>query len=69
MTDLTWDASYAIARALRARYPALDLEHVSLEMILQWTLDLPDFVDDPEIANDAILMSIYQEWYEEINPI
>jgi len=25
--------------------------------------------DDPELANDEILLAICQEWYEEINPI
>ena len=36
-------------------------------MIFHWTLDLPGFVDDPELANDAILAAIYQEWYEEVD--
>jgi FeS assembly protein IscX len=66
MSDLSWESSYAIARALRRRFPDLRLEDVSLEMIYQWTLELPDFEDDPELANDGILMAIYQEWYEEI---
>ena len=35
-------------------------------MIFRWTLDLPGFVDDPELANDDILAAIFQEWYEEV---
>jgi FeS assembly protein IscX len=66
---LTWDDSYAIARALRARYPQVDLETVSLNMIFRWTLALPEFRDEPELANDAILAAIYQEWFEEVNPV
>lgn len=67
MSDpLNWEATYAIALALRARYPDVDLEDVSLGMIFRWTLDLPGFMDDPELANDAILASIYQEWFEEV---
>jgi FeS assembly protein IscX len=35
-------------------------------MIYHWTLELPGFDDDPELANDGILEAIYQEWYEEV---
>ncbi len=63
---LVWDASYAIAKALQANFPATDLEDVSLRMIYQWTLALPTFDDDPELANDEILMAIYKNWLEEI---
>ncbi len=66
---MNWDSTYAIARALRARYPDLDLEYVSLEMIYNWTIALPEFCDDPELANDRILMAIYQDWFEELNPL
>jgi FeS assembly protein IscX len=63
---LIWEDSYAIALALRTLYPDVDLEEVSLNMIYRWTLDLPDFGDDRELANEAILTAIYQEWLEEI---
>lgn len=63
---LVWDASYAIAKALQARYPAVNLEEVSLLTIYQWTLSLPEFDDDPELANDEILMAIYKDWLEAI---
>jgi FeS assembly protein IscX len=66
---LTWDDSYAIATALRALFPDIDLEQVSLNMIYRWTLALPEFVDDPQLANDAVLAAIYQEWFEEVNPV
>jgi FeS assembly protein IscX len=66
---LTWDDSYAIALALQEGHPDVHLEQVSLEMIYRWTLALPDFQDEAELANDAILSAIYQEWLEEINPI
>ena len=72
MTDhdcLTWDDSYAIARALRVQYPQAVLEEISLMMIYRWTLALPEFTDDPELANDSILNAIYQEWFEEVNPL
>lgn len=66
---LTWDDSYAIAMILKARYPDLPVEEISLGMIYRWTVALPEFDDDPQLANDSILMAIYQEWFEEVNPV
>lgn len=66
---LTWEDSYAIARILIQRHPDVKLEEVSLNMVYQWTLALPEFQDDPGLANDAILAAIYQEWFEEVNPL
>jgi FeS assembly protein IscX len=62
---LTWEDSYAIAQELSKANPGINLQEVSLMMIFQWTLDLPGFEDDPELANDDILAAIFQEWYEE----
>ncbi len=67
--SLHWDAVYEIALALKNRYPHETLETVSLAQILEWTLALPNFNDDVELANDDILLAIYQEWYEENNPL
>ncbi len=70
MTEfLTWEDSFAIALALKRRHPDVKLEDVSLNMIYRWTLALPEFVDDPQLANDIILAAIYQEWFEEVNPL
>ena len=66
---LTWDDSYAIALALHRLHPAASLETVSLGMVYKWTLALPGFTDDPSLANDRILADIYQEWFEEVNPV
>lgn len=66
---LSWEDSYAIALALMKKYPQAQLEEVSLSMIYQWTMALPEFCDEPELANDSILTSIYQEWFEEVNPV
>jgi FeS assembly protein IscX len=67
--ELYWDAIYEIVLALKARYPDEDLEDVSLGDIFKWTMELPNFADEPELANDEILGAIYQEWFEEINPV
>lgn len=66
---LYWDAIYEIVLALKAEHPQQNLEDVSLGEIFRWTVALPGFADDPELANDEILAAIYQEWYEEQNPI
>lgn len=61
---LTWDDSYAIALALKQQHPGINLENISLNMIFNWTVSLPNFKDDKELANDAILQAIFNEWYE-----
>lgn len=66
---LGWDDSYSIALELEKRFADIRLEDVSLNMIFQWTVNLPDFNDDPNLVNDEILLAILQEWYEEVNPI
>ncbi len=66
---LNWDAIYEIALTLKRQFPDEDLENVSLQQIFAWTMALPNFKDDPELANDEILLAIYQEWYEENNPL
>lgn len=66
---LTWENSYAIALALQKLFPFAQLEDVSLNMIYHWTIALNGFQDDPELANDSILEAIYQEWFEEANPV
>lgn len=66
MTEpLNWESTYAIARALKAARPHEDLQNVSLQMIFDWTVALPEFEDDPSLANDGILAAIYQDWFEE----
>lgn len=66
---LSWEDSYAIALALQEAHPDIRLEEVSLGMIYQWTIALKRFYDDRELANEAILAAIYQEWFEEVNPL
>ncbi|HSO28005.1 MAG TPA: Fe-S cluster assembly protein IscX [Anaerolineales bacterium] len=65
---VTWDDAYAIACALRARHPDVPPEDLSLMKIYTWTVALPNFSDDPALANEAILTTIISEWFEEANP-
>jgi FeS assembly protein IscX len=66
---LGWDDSYSIALELIKRFPGINLENVSLDMIFKWSVNLPEFDDDPTMENDDILLAILQEWYEEVDPI
>lgn len=69
MSGLDWDATYAVARRLMLEHPDVALQDVTLGMIFDWAVALPDFVDSPELANDEILSAIYREWYEELNTL
>ncbi|MCS6992508.1 MAG: Fe-S cluster assembly protein IscX [Anaerolineales bacterium] len=62
---LYWESTYAIALALKRAHAGIDLHQVSLQMIFDWTVSLPEFQDDPALANDDILAAIYQDWFEE----
>jgi len=62
---LNWESTYAIALELRRQHPNVNLDHVTLGQIYSWTLQLPEFEDDPLLANDDILYAIYQDWFEE----
>jgi FeS assembly protein IscX len=61
---LNWESTYAIAIELNRLHPHAALDAVGLSQLYDWTVELPDFDDDPNLCNDEILMSIYQEWYE-----
>ena len=65
----TWEDTYAVARLLQERYPNTNLEDVSLVTIYRWTLQLPEFSDDPELANEDFLCAIFHEWFEEVYPV
>ncbi len=68
MGELYWDASYEIVLRLKEAYPQIDVETVGTGQLFQWIIALPDFADDPELANEGILNGILREWYEEVNP-
>jgi FeS assembly protein IscX len=66
--QLYWDSSYEIVMSLVDRYPEVDVETVGVEQLYQWIIALPDFADDPDLANEGILNDILREWYEEVDP-
>jgi FeS assembly protein IscX len=63
---LHWDAPYEIVLRLKDLHPDIDLDTVGLGQLFDWIIGLPEFADDPALANDAILTDILREWYEEI---
>ena len=63
--SINWESSYAVAKALKDAHPHVNIEEVSLQQIWQWTIALPAFEDDPALANDDILLAIFQDWFEE----
>jgi FeS assembly protein IscX len=62
--SLNWESAYEVALALRIAHPDADLENVTLDDILAWSVALPGFSDEASLCNDEILRSIFQEWYE-----
>jgi len=66
---ICWDDSYAIAQLLIKKFPDIELNKVSLDMVYHWTISLSEFNDDHELANDIILSAILQEWFEETHKI
>jgi FeS assembly protein IscX len=65
---LHWDATYEIVLSLLDSHPNADLDVMGLQELYQLIITLPNFEDDPALANEGILTEILREWYEEINP-
>jgi len=65
---LYWDATYEIVLGLIDTHPGANLDAMGLQELYELIVALPDFADDPELANEGILTEILREWYEEINP-
>lgn len=63
--SLYWDASYEIVLALIDAYPDVDVDSVGIQQLYQMVIGLPDFADEPSLANDSILNDLLREWYEE----
>ena len=62
---LYWESTYEIVLRLMALYPKIDLDSVGLTQLQDMVFALPEFVDDPRLANEHLLTEILREWYEE----
>lgn len=65
--SLYWESSYAIVLRLMEIYPDVDVERVGTEQLYRWIIALPEFADDPLLANEGILNEILRDWYEEVS--
>jgi len=65
MTDLYWDATYAIAMALLEHHPERSPEAIGLHELAELITTLPGFQDDPALVTQQILLDIQTVWYEE----
>lgn len=63
--ELYWDATYAVAVALMKLYPQVHPESVGLDELARMVEALPNFVDDPAMVTERILLDIQITWYEE----
>ena len=66
---LYWESSYEIVLRLMEVHDDADVEHVGLDQLYRWIVALPDFADDPALANEGILKGILREWFEEVNAL
>ncbi|MBK9751684.1 MAG: Fe-S cluster assembly protein IscX [Chloroflexi bacterium] len=62
---LYWENSYEIVLTLMERYPDVPVESVGMDQLYRMIVELPEFADDPRLANEGILRDILREWYEE----
>ena len=63
--ELFWDATFAIVVTLMEEHPNLDPQAVGLLELAEIVETLPGFCDDPDLANEQILVDIQSLWYEE----
>jgi FeS assembly protein IscX len=63
--SLYWDNGFEIVLALIEAHGDVNVESVDIEQLRQWIIRLPQFADEPEMANEEILRDILREWYEE----
>lgn len=67
VNPIYWDSSYEIVLRLIDAYPDVDVETVGTGQLYEWVVSLPEFADDPSLANEGILNDILREWYEEVS--
>ena len=67
VNPIYWDSSYEIVLRLIDAFPGVDVETVGTQQLYEWVVALPDFADDPSLANEGILNDILREWYEEVS--
>ncbi len=62
---LKWTDALQIGEELADAHPDVDPLKISFVKLHELVLALPDFKDDPERSNEAILEAILQAWLDE----
>lgn len=63
--ELFWDSTYAICLALMQHYPNIEPVGVGIWELAELVESLPNFMDDPAMVTERILLDIQSTWYEE----
>lgn len=63
--SLKWTDSLDIAIALDEAHPDTDPKLVRFTDLMQWSMDLEEFDDDPDHCGEKILEAIQMAWIEE----
>ncbi|MCK6395375.1 Fe-S cluster assembly protein IscX [Zoogloea sp.] len=63
---MKWTEVQEIAIQLSEAYPDVDPLKVNFVDLMQWTMALPEFDDDPKHCGERILEGIQQAWIEEV---
>ena len=65
VSELYWDATYAIVIAIMEQFPERDPADIGLYELANLVESLPGFSDDPGMVTERILLDIQITWYEE----
>ena len=61
---LYWDDAYPIAQRLQWAHSQADPIQVDFVVLREWVLQLPEFADDPTLAQLTMLEDIQREWID-----
>ena len=63
---MKWTEVQEIAIQLSEAHPDVDPIKVNFVDLMQWTMALPEFDDDPKHCGEKILEAIQQAWIDEV---
>ena len=63
---MKWTEIEEIAIQLSERHPDADPTIVNFVDLMNWTVALPEFDDDPKHCGERILEAIQQAWIDEV---
>ena len=65
MAELTWDDAEDIGLALAEKFPEQNPLEVRFTDLHRYVTELPGFISDAKVSNEAKLEAIQMAWYEE----